>query len=177
MGYGINSVSVRRSIVNWSWRAAVIAGLFALASCGKATQGGKQDPLPTKNVELVLFSAPWCTKCKDKHPKIQEQIKAATVYAPHIKFKLFVTTGALSNEPPTQQLAEDYNTNDLHIDGPAFADEWRWKTFRKLLPGTPMELPAAVLLDDAGNVLKAFPPGEGTFVVDDIVSTSLEATL
>ncbi len=175
MGYGIKSASLRRRIITWSWRAAVIGGLFAVASCGKSPQSGPVVQ-PTKKVELVLFSAPWCTKCKDKHPQIQAQIKAATEYAPFIKFKLYVTTGALSNEPPTQALAEEYNANVLHIDGPAFADEWRWKNFRKLVGGT-MELPAAALLDEAGNVIKAFAPGETTFLVDDVVTTSLEATL
>jgi hypothetical protein len=58
---------------------------------------------------------------------------------------------------------------DLHFPGaPAFFDPWRWKTFRKILPFD-MNVPAAAVLDDQGKRLKGYPPGDTSFVPQEIV--------
>jgi thiol-disulfide isomerase/thioredoxin len=135
-----------------------------------------QSALPRlKTVTLALFGAPWCSECKTDLPAIQARLDALTnTQRAFIDVVLYVTTAANPSAPPTQEGAEQY-LSAVHLKGRAFADEWRWKTFKKLVGGG-FVLPGAAVLDSEGNVLRAYRAGPTTFVPGEIVDFALKST-
>jgi thiol-disulfide isomerase/thioredoxin len=134
-----------------------------------------QASFPTrKKVTLALFGAPWCSECKTDMPAIQAELdKLKASQRAFIDTVLYVTTSGNPSVPPTQEGAEQYRET-VHIKGRALADEWRWKNFRQWVGGA-LVLPGAAVLDEQGNVLKAFRAGPTTFIPTEIVDYTVRS--
>ena len=159
-------------------RHLVIATLLVLSlgSCGKSTGTGGQPATPPApppgagdKVTLRLFGAPWCTDCKHDFPEIRDALaeelakKDSRIYG-----ELYITTANDANEAPNQAHSEAYR-DFLKLPFAVVNDPWKWQTFKAQIQ-TDRRLPAAVVMDKDGNVLKVFKPGKTTFVVPEIVA-------
>lgn len=164
----------------------LIMFVLILYGCGKeATQDPHKitpDPTPPtphkndgkKSVTLMLWGAFWCANCKRELPEVQTQLKIRLGDDfENVKLQLWVPTGALPNEKPTIEVANQYR-DKLKMEAEAFIDPWRWKTFRSYLKGVKTGMPAGVLLNENGEVLKIFIPGMTTFVPEEIVNSVAE---
>lgn len=156
----------------------MIAMIFALVGCGKQQTGGSSQPTTPNPVPqdgqskytLVLFGAPWCTNCKSEFPKINAALKTELTKAqPSLKGVLLITSNSTAAERPTQEAANAYR-DFLKMDFSAAPDEWRCKKYKETLKLTSCAIPAGVLLDDKGNVVLTFEPGETTFNAERVVS-------
>ncbi len=134
-----------------------------------------RDAFPQgKDITLALFGAPWCSECKTAMPAIQAELDALKPsVSAFVRTKLYVTTSANPSVPPTQQVADEYR-EAVHLKGTTEPDPWRWTHFRKWIGGS-FTLPAAVVLNDGGEVLRVFRAGPTTFVPTEIVSAAVEA--
>lgn len=157
-----------------------IIALISLISCGKPPKrrsdpvtppDNPTEPTPTPTpveTKLILriFGAPWCTNCKTDFPKINEAL--AKELAAGVRGEIYVETGTSPSVAPTAEDAQSYRDRVATNFSP-FADEWPWKQFRKQVQPE-RKLPAAVVMDKDGNILKVFNPGPTTFVVDEVVA-------
>lgn len=143
-------------------RKTLFALLFVLAGCGAETAPTNDpvvDPGPTDpdaQVRLVLFGAAWCANCSRDIPVIQSTLKGdlASSFG-KVQMELWVPTGATPAKRPNDAVTQAY-AQKLNFSGSVTSDAWRWKYFRELLPGTPLALPAAALVDLDGNVVKRY---------------------
>lgn len=139
--------------------------LAAFVGCG-VTYDEKIDPIST-NVQLVMFSTPWCEPCEILLPQLDGQLKQQTSLAQHLKSQLFIVTGAKSSQPPTPEIAAQYKEK-LKLSFETAADPWKWTTYKKYYGATGVRVPGAVVLTEDGTVLKTFPPGQ--FDAAEVVS-------
>lgn len=162
---------MKRSLLHLLFTTLILLG------CGKAATGPTDDPAkpPTPpdgggtKVTLRLFGAPWCTNCKAAFPQINAALKAdLTKQNAAVKGEVYVTTGETPAQRPTPEIAAAYR-DFLKMDFTPFADEWKWKKFQEQVQQN-RELPAAVVMDKDGKVIKVFRPGPTTFVVEDVVA-------
>ncbi len=136
--------------------------LFFLLSCGQQTVTQKSDPTDgSKQLSLVMFGAPWCEYCKTKFPTINEGLNAElTAKDARVKAILYVETGQSKLKPATQEEADGYR-DLLKLTATAVAEQHlsgrKWKKYQEVFPGQDQLLPAAVLYDEKGTVLKLFP--------------------
>jgi len=143
-----------------------------LASCGG--KGGDTDPSPPATQErkptiLILFGAGFCQDCKNQFPEIQQGIaKLSEKARDHLVVDLFLVAGDPASVKPTQEMAEAY-AKAYYPGAIPFADR-DWGMFRNVMPqGEPLRVPAAVVADNSGNILKRWRAGSTTFVPSDIV--------
>jgi len=156
----------------------LILGVFivlSLGSCGKAPSTGGEPATPPgpgaagDKVTLRLFGAPWCTECKHDFPILRDALASEFAKADsQIYGELYVPTGNDSLEPPSQVQTDAYR-DFLKLPFTAINDPWKWQTFKAQVQDK-RELPAAVIMDKNGVVLKVFKPGKTTFVVSEIVA-------
>lgn len=138
--------------------------VFLLLACAPVSfehKGEEEKPLPpeekVENVQLYLFSAPWCGPCKEMHPEIGRQIKAAGISA-KVDVTLWVETGWTSQQQPTEQIAAEYQ-KQLGLPEFTFTpDPWKWLTFKKYM-GPQLAIPGAAVLDPSDVLVKKFAPG------------------
>ncbi len=160
---------------------------IALVSCGRYYAGGQParppaNPPPTVMVEgkrttLTVFGAGFCTKCKAQFPEINQLLSQLSAKERALlDIKLFYVAGEPSNVRPTQELAESYRDNYFPLAQPEPDLPWRWANFKLMLPGVKLDVPAAVVSDENGQILKRFPAGDTTFVSAEI-SSFVEARL
>ena len=156
--------------------------VLALSGCGRYYAGGQParppatpTPPPTnfvgKRTSLFLFGAGFCTKCKTQFPDINHKLTEMPAHQRGLlDLKLYYVAGDPSNVRPTQDLADGYRDSYLSL-AVALPDlPWRWFTFRAMLPGVKLDVPAAVVLDEENQVIKRFTAGDTTFVPAEIVS-------
>jgi len=123
------------------------------------------QPVPSKQITLRLFGAPWCTTCKDSFPEIRDALAAEFKGA--VRGELYLPTGVNPEDSPTQEVADAYR--DFHkLPFSSHTDEG-WKVFKSQVQKD-RRLPGAVVLDADGKILKAYKPGATTFQVPEIVS-------
>lgn len=151
-----------------------LAVSFLVCSCGQDKKA-QQDPVDPpkapdgKAVTLLVWGAPWCTNCKKDLPEVQARLKE--ILGDRLKavdFQLWVPFGATPADPPTAEVAELYRQK-LQLEATVFVDEWMCKTYKKHLPEGNCKLPAGIVLNSQGGVIKKFLPG-GTFVPADIAA-------
>jgi hypothetical protein len=153
----------------------VVAAGLTLFGCGKntGTQGGDPGPSGTGRARLVIFGAGYCTICKIRFPEIQQQLDALpAVERDRIGVELLVTAGDPASVRPDDQMAVAYQAR-VGLKGSAKADKWRWQEFRRLI-GPKLEVPAAAVLDEKGNVKRVFTAGDTTFLPQEIVAVAQE---
>jgi hypothetical protein len=117
---------------------------------------------------LKIFSAPWCSTCRAKIPDLEAQLAQNFGTKPSsLNVELYVETSDDPAQAPdaaaTAQWAADLDTK-LTVK----EDAWRWQEYRKFYTNG-FRLPAAVLVDAKGALVKTFVPG--TFTNSSIVST------
>ncbi len=117
---------------------------------------------PTAHAEtrfkLLLFSTPWCGDCIREVPEIGRQLKQKLGEAyGDLAVTLYAETGKKAAEPPTEEVAAEMG-KAFGVEFATAADPWRWQTFRKYFPTAALGIPASVVLDREGNVLKACKP-------------------
>lgn len=154
--------------------AALALSALSFSGCGSntGTQGGGGLP-GTGRARLVVFGAGYCTVCKVRFPEIQAQLdKMPAADRERIAVELFVTAGDPASQHPNEEMAAAYLTR-VGLKGTAKADPWRWQTFRRLV-GTKLEVPAAAVLDESGNVKRVFTAGDTTFVPQEIVAVAAD---
>lgn len=158
-------------------KAFIFAFALLIGACGPVTydQGGEvpvpPKPRPTpppgetvENIELLLFSAPWCHPCSEMHPEIERQIIAAKL-TETVDVKVFVISTSNANQPPTEESVAAYKLKlGLYFD--FVIDPWRATTLKKYFGGNP-SIPAAVVLDHDDALIQKFPGG--TFTAKKIV--------
>ncbi len=129
-----------------------------------------KDPNPSElKVNLRLFGAPWCSTCKHDFPEICKGLAADFAATPlRIRGELYVPTGANPVDQPDLQTTIAYRDYEK-LPFFAFNDEWPWKTFRAQVQKDRL-LPAAVVMDAEGKILRVFKPGPTTFQVPEILS-------
>ena len=146
-----------------------------VVSCGKEVAGPTPPVTPpvTQNgekVTLKLYGAFWCATCSKEIPEVMEMIRQKLGdKAELVRLELWVPTGTTAAQRPTEEIAEAYRSK-LNIAANVHLDPWRWQTFRSNFPGARFSLPAAVLVDEKGREIEAFPPGSTTFVPSDIAA-------
>lgn len=159
----------------------VLCAVVLATGCGREKVLNRTDPVdpakpstpvPTgpQNVSLVVFGAGYCEVCKSKFPEVDSLLKQFSADARgRVAVKLYVTSGAPASVKPTQELADSYKEHYLPGANSAQPDKWRWTLFKQLIPGK-LDVPAAAVLDEKGNVLKTYVAGDTTFVPAEIVA-------
>lgn len=155
-----------------------------LTSCGRqnaSTRSPLTDPGPVPTLpptppgptgpklQIYFFGNETCDDCKKVIPETQS---IADALPPEQRARLVMTllvscAGSPCNVKPTQEIADRYR-DQLHLNFKAAADPWRWTWFRKFIPGK-LQVPAAAVLDEKGEILRAFPAGSTSFVPSEIV--------
>lgn len=154
---------------------------FALVGCGRYFAGGQParppaTPTPVvmvsgKRTTLTVFGAGFCTKCKKQFPEINEALSRLTdKERALLDIRLFFVAGEPSSVRPTQGLAENYRDAYFPLAGAEPDLPWRWANFKVMLPGVKLDVPAAVVSDETGEIVKRFPAGDTTFVAAEIAS-------
>jgi len=145
--------------------------LFALflAGCTAATSGGAPAspeviPIPPTPPGVVViidtFVATWCGPCKIQLPKVQDELDSLSKSVRgQIEFRLHVI------DVDAQASADKYR-DQLGLDAKAFPD-MNGKVFRSMKIGS--SIPAGIVLDKDGKVLKRYPAGGMSFVPSEIV--------
>jgi thiol-disulfide isomerase/thioredoxin len=156
----------------------LIVGIGVTSSCGRQAAGPiTQDvkpppvtpPVPPvtpppadppgierKATTLVVFGAVFCGACKYQFPKLNEYVGTLSAKAREkLTSKVYVTAGDPSGVRPTQVMAEQYASTYFPL-AQGIMDPWRWTTYRQMLPGS-MTIPAGVVLDENGAIIKRFP--------------------
>ena len=135
-----------------------VSTLIVLLSCGKDPVN-QPSPATSKKYQVYLFSAPWCEPCRKELKELgplwanqDENIRK------NISLKLFVQEGEVQGTKPTPESTLQFQES-LGLTLETVADDWRWKTYRGLIKNS-WNLPAAVVIDEGGNKVKAFvaPP-------------------
>lgn len=157
---------------------AILLSIFCLFGCGKGGGAGTQqqgggNPPGKVAVSLYLFSAPWCVNCNSELPAINDQLKnLSSVQQAALSSVAYVVSGDQPSAPPTQQIADEYHQK-LNVNFKFVADLPRYQEYRQFF-STGYDIPAAVVLDKNGQVLKKFAPG--TYRPEE-VSNFVEAQL
>jgi hypothetical protein len=127
-----------------------IIALLLLASCRMT------PPQPVEDtVQVIIFSAPWCSMCR------HEILASHGQYSKQIHFTVRVGTGANPAEKPDMFTVEQYRKDfpaDIQLNMMFIPDDWPWQTYKKYFSDN-YALPAAVVIDSKGAVLKTFGPG------------------
>jgi len=155
--------------------------LFSLMGCGRYNAGGQPtrppvEPTPPPVVEgrrttLIVFGAGYCGDCKINFPVISQGI--ANLPASKRQFldvKMYYTAGDPGSIHPTQSGADSYRDAHFVLATPFPDLPWRWANFKKYLPGKPLLVPAAVVLDSDNLVVKTYTAGSTTFVPAEILA-------
>ncbi len=153
----------------------IFAFIFLLTYCGKINNSQfpkTQSDNNTKSVVLLIWGSFWCPNCSRDIPEIQKRLKSLNVNGVY-NLVLYVPTGYNQLSKPSLEIAQEYK-NKIAFDGTALPDPWFWTTYKTYFPQYKEQVPAAVLLDENNNVIKLFPPGATTFVIEDIVGSILE---
>ncbi len=168
MGFG--SVLFR-----WSWNAFVLAALIVMA-CGRYPLGSTrvltapETQSGDKRLTLAVFGAPWSADAQSQIPALQAELdKLSEAQKKALDVVLYVPTASAVNEPPTQEIAEQY-LGLIGLKARAVADEWKWKNFKKYVGGS-LTLPAAAVIDLDDNIIKAFHSGATSFLPSEIAAT------
>lgn len=163
-------------------RITFILGLVLLASCGRHSLtllGGIKPPPPStdkKKVTLAVFCAPTVPECQSALPALQTQIDALPeAERESVEVVLYVTSGATSSVPATQELADQFLAA-TKLKARAQPDEWRAKNFFDMVGGT-LAVPAAAVVDLDGVVLKSFRAGATSFVPAEIAASAQASVL
>jgi thiol-disulfide isomerase/thioredoxin len=135
--------------------------MFAAGSLAQADQG---------KVHVLVFGAPWCQACGAQLPALQSELNKLADCKDQFEVVGYVCSGNSTAQKPTQEMADKYGS-DLGLTFRMLPDEWQWKTFKKYF-GWDYRLPAAVVLDDAGQVLakflaEKFVPGDIKKIVEE----------
>ncbi len=143
------------------WVVACLVVLSA-AGCGKR-EGWRKDTLGyTRNAEVLIFSAPWCTVCNHEIPEVHYLLNAdAQDLNKHIKVTIHVVSD-IDKRPPNATAVEEYQRILYETEGVDFgmaADPWMYKTYRQYFKWTGGGVPGAVILDSNRAVVKKFEPG------------------
>lgn len=170
---------------------AVLAFLAAtqLTSCGRqngSSRSTQSDPVSTPTpiptpgptdpgpvgpkIWIYFFGNETCDDCKKHIPEAETLANALPEsQRKRLVMTLFVScAGSPCNVKPTQEIADRYR-DQLRLGFGAAADPWRWTVFRKYIPGK-MQVPAAAVLTENGELLKAFPAGATSFVPSEILA-------
>ena len=162
-----------------TFRVWFLAFLPLLFACGRYYAGGQPVRPPVepvtppaiegKRTTLTVFGAGFCSKCKTQFPELSQSISTMSAAEKKIlDVKMYLVAGEPSNVHPTQDLADQYK--DAHFTvANSFPDlPWRWANFKINMPGARLEVPAAVVSDENGQIIKRFPAGETSFVPAEI---------
>lgn len=151
---------MKREILFW-FAIGAFAVLLTVGSCGKEDAVKPPPVTERKPTTLFIFSAKFCETCKHKLPELQKLIAGLSVEAnDHLLESLWLTAGDPASELPTYPMAEAYfKTYYPSQSGVPFADE-RWRQYKNLNHGYPLEVPMAVVTDSNGTVLKRFTAGQ-----------------
>jgi thiol-disulfide isomerase/thioredoxin len=123
-----------------------------------------------KKLTLAVFGAPSSADSQNLLPTLQTELNKLTdAQKKTLDVVLYVPTASTVNDPPTQEIAEQYVAS-IGFKGRAVADEWKWKMFKKYVGGA-LQLPAAAVIDLDDNVIKAFHAGATSFVPTDILAS------
>ena len=136
-------------------RFEMVVSLFLGFAAASSISGKAQAETKLK---LLLFSTPWCSDCKREVPELHRLLKAnlGEAYG-DLDVTLFAETGKKSTDKPTEESAAQM-AKDFKVDFKTAVDPWRWQTFKKYFPTSSLGIPASVVLDLQGNVLKACKP-------------------
>ncbi len=174
----LERINMKKSTYLWlTMGLMLIVGIGVTSSCGRQTEPqpaipGENGVVPTppvppvtpppiepterKATTLVVFGAVFCGACKYQFPKLNEYVGTLSAEAREkLTSKVYVTAGDPSGVRPTQVMAEQYASTYFPL-AQGIMDPWRWTTYRQMLPGS-MTIPAGVVLDENGAIIKRFP--------------------
>jgi len=127
--------------------------LLLAVGCGKVVTPPVPPPItPPANLRttLLLFSAGFCKVCKQVLPEIDAGLKDK----PNLTTRLWLVAGDPANVHPTEAMALEYGKH-YAPSALAMPDAWRWIMFKNMV-GSNLEVPAAVVLGEDGNIIKKF---------------------
>lgn len=115
-------------------------------------------PIPGAKKIIAVFGAPWCGACKTLLPELERELQGLPkTKRDEIDFRLYITTGATSSAKPTQDVAERYR-DALGLSATAYIDPWYWTNYKAWVSKS-LAIPAGVLQDEAGKVLRVYNAG------------------
>lgn len=108
-----------------------------------------------KKVELYVFSAPWCTPCKEELVELQKWHDNS-----NLKDRVDPTVYVISGNPPTVPANESIANEFVKSLGVTFkARPDRHARFYRTLYSSGTQIPAITIADEAGKALKIYQPG------------------
>ena len=129
---------------------------FAMLGCGRVAVT-PQTPVtpppvvqPAATVVVMAFGATWCPYCKTDIPKIAKELKRLDPTGEKVEFRVYVTTGARSTEPPSDYVSKAYVRSLGLPESLAYSDPWHWKMFKKYV-GPDLAIPAAAVILPNGS--------------------------
>lgn len=155
----------------------ILVPVLILAGCGKQESQRQPPPIttPGEKMTLVVFGAKYCEVCKSKFPEIQKLLNDLPADSKkRLSVKLYVTAGAPPDEHPTEEIAIQYRNDYMPGVTTVLPDlPWRCGNYQKILSDYKDKkkciVPAAAVLNEKGETVKYFPPGNSTFVSQEIV--------
>lgn len=105
---------------------------------------------------VVLFGGGFCKTCKAEFPKLHDLFKQSPQLNEKIEVQLYYVSGDPSTVRPSQDAAEKYALS-YYPGAKGIPDlPWMWWNFKRLLPGAPLAIPAAAVVDAQGRTLRRF---------------------
>ncbi len=151
----------------------LMLSVLLVSGCGhEQNRGTNKNPppiLPEGNkVTLMLFGAPWCKNCSAKIPVIDSILRSQPPgVRKNLEILFYVTTDS-NGEEATQEIADRYREH-LGLQAKAYADPWRWTTFRKHISRKEL-LPGAAVFNAKGEKIKVYNSCDTCFVPEEIAS-------
>ncbi|MCB9255463.1 MAG: redoxin domain-containing protein [Bdellovibrionaceae bacterium] len=149
----------------------VLCTLLIFTQCG--IRDGFEQPIgENKKVRVYLFSAQWCDSCKDEMIDLDRLLKTEfKEKAAQVLVTVYTVTD-VRKFPPNQAAADAFqkemaDLHDIHFE--TVVDPWIYQNYRLYFDWNGGDIPAVVVLNEAGDeVLKKFRPGSG-FTANDII--------
>lgn len=126
--------------------------------------GCLEDKTPTQGSysdrSLQYFAAPWCTECKEKISNLEGLLQSKhNDLSSHLERSVVMVTGELPSHRPTREITEK-TKSEWRLEMAASEDMWKWKNYRTHFGAPALKLPALVVFDNKGIILKRFSQEE-----------------
>lgn len=131
--------------------------LFLLVGCGADVAPPTPTVTERQLTTLFIFSAKFCETCKHKLPELQKLTDGLSEKAQdHLLQSLWLVAGDPASELPTYPMAEEYFKAYWPSQSKAVFGDKNWAQYRNMNHGYQRIVPAAVVTDSNGTILKRF---------------------